>query len=323
MPSSMDYQANYPCDMHAHTTNSDGNDTYPELIDAAVRAGVRVLAVADHDVLPILEIDGRSTVRDALSRGLVLLPGCEFSCETYIEDCHIKIIGGDWSNADIRKIIDEIAASKSNSYLELLEILRSRNMPIDLDELLEFGNPIQVEDLQKKRIFEFMAHKGYTKDWTSAKLLVRNDPELAVKRKKPSAFSVIRAARASGGVVSLAHPYLMDAHVEFDGQTISRAEWIDRMIAEGLQGIEASYTYDKTTTSEPMSKQEMEDAIRRDYAGRLFIDGGSDYHADHKKGIEHPRYLGECGLHREEFMQTPYAALLTPEQLAVFDEPEN
>jgi hypothetical protein len=26
-----------------------GNDTYPELIDAAVRAGVRVLAVADHD----------------------------------------------------------------------------------------------------------------------------------------------------------------------------------------------------------------------------------------------------------------------------------
>lgn len=311
--------ARYPCDMHAHTTNSDGNDTYPELIQAAKEAGLHVLAVVDHDVAPIEMIDGESTADMALAEGIALLPGCEFSCETHIEDCHIKIIGGDFAHPAITAILDDIAASKSDAYLELLDVLKRRGMPIDLSELLAFGHPVAVEDLQKKRIFEFMAHKGYTKDWVSAKLLVRNDPELSVKRRKPSAFSVIQAAKASGGVVSLAHPYLMDAEVQCDGKKISRGEWITRMVAEGLQGIEASYTYDKTTTREPMTKQEMEQAIRRDYASCLFIDGGSDYHADHKKGIERPRELGECGLSRAEFLATPYAALMSGRQREAFE----
>lgn len=304
----------YPCDLHAHTTRSDGNDSYPELIAAAAEAGLLVVAVTDHDVLPALEWDG-VPVRDiALEAGLVLLPGCEFSCETHIEDCHIKVIGGDWESPAIRQIIEAIADSKSGSYLELLEILGSKGMPIDLEELLAFGYPIAVEDLQKKRIFEFMAHKGYTRDWVTAKLMVRDDPELAVKRKKPSAVSVIRAGLASGGVVSLAHPYLMDPQVFWDGQRISRREWIELLIREGLQGIEARYTYDKTTTREPYAKAEIEEMVREAFGGRLFIDGGSDYHGDHKKGVENPRRLGECGLTSEEFWATPYAALLTPAQ---------
>lgn len=312
------WRATYPFDLHTHTTQSDGNDSYPEAIEAAVEAGLCVMAVTDHDVPPLLEMDGHSTHDVALDAGLVLLPGCEFSCETYIDDCHIKVIGGDWTNPSIQKIIDDIASSKSGSYLELLDILAQKGMPIDLNELLAFGNPIIVEDLQKKRIFEFMAHKRYTPDWVSAKLMVRDDPELAVKRKKPSAISVIRAGQASGGVVSLAHPFLMDAQVQYEGQTITRSEWIEILIKEGLQGIEASYTYDKTTTREPSTKQQMEEAIRRDFGGRLFIDGGSDYHADHKKGIENSRRLGECGLTRDEFTKTPYMKLLTPRQMAFF-----
>lgn len=310
----------YPCDLHAHTTQSDGNDSYPEVIAAAVDAGVCVLAVTDHDVLPVLEFDGQSTHDAALHAGLILLPGCEFSCETYIDDCHIKVIGGDWNNSSIQKIVDDIAASKSGSYLELVDILKQKGMPIEIGELLAFGNPIAVEDLQKKRIFEFMAHKGYTQDWVSAKLMVRDDPELSVKRKKPSAISVIRAGQASGGIVSLAHPFLMDAQVKYEGESLSRSEWIELLINEGLQGIEASYTYDKTTTRAPYTKQEMEDAIRKDFGGRLFIDGGSDYHADHKKGIQNPRRLGECGLTREEFIQTPYMNLLTQKQMDLFTD---
>ena len=32
-----------------------------------------------------------------------------------------------------------------------------------------------------------------------------------------------------------------------------------------------------------------------------FISGGSDYHADHKKGAKAVRYLGERGLSIEQF----------------------
>ena len=40
------------------------------------------------------------------------------------------------------------------------------------------------------------------------------------------------------------------------------------------------------------------------YAGRgLIISGGSDYHADGKKGGKNPREIGECGITREDFMK--------------------
>ncbi|MDD4286466.1 MAG: PHP domain-containing protein [Eubacteriales bacterium] len=312
-------KALYPCDLHVHTTRSDGNDTYPELITSAAEAGLCVIAVTDHDVLPALDLNGQSVHDLALDAGIALLPGCEFSCETEIDDCHIKVIGGNWGDAAMRRIVDDIAASKSGSYLELLDILKGKGMPIDLEELLVFGNPIAVEDLQKKRIFEFMAYKGYTRDWVSAKLMVRDDPELSVKRKKPAAASVIRAAHASGGVVCLAHPFLMDPEIQSEGQQISRQEWIEVLIREGLQGIEASYTYDKTTTREPYTKEEIADRIRETYGGRIFIDGGSDYHADHKKGVTDPRRLGECGLSLDEFFTTPYADLLTPAQCSLLE----
>ncbi|MCR5693622.1 MAG: PHP domain-containing protein, partial [Clostridia bacterium] len=48
--------ANFICDLHSHSTLSDGNDTVEELIDAAVREGVKILALTDHDVIPPKDI---------------------------------------------------------------------------------------------------------------------------------------------------------------------------------------------------------------------------------------------------------------------------
>ena len=47
----------YPCDLHCHTTRSDGNDTPSELIDSAVAAGLHAVAITDHDVDPPRTID--------------------------------------------------------------------------------------------------------------------------------------------------------------------------------------------------------------------------------------------------------------------------
>ncbi len=35
---------------------------------------------------------------------------------------------------------------------------------------------IPLAELQRKRIFDVLAQKGYAKDWSQAKLLVRDDP---------------------------------------------------------------------------------------------------------------------------------------------------
>ena len=184
-------------------------------------------------------------------------------------------------------------------------------MPITLEEVLD-GAPL--EELQKKRIFDRMARKGYAPDWKTAKLMVRDDPYLSVKRRKPDALRVIQLARRLGGITILAHPFLIDPEIPFEGETVTRAQFIDRLIDAGLCGIESCYPYAKTSTKDPRPSEELWALVRQDYTGRLFISGGSDYHDDAKKGTTNPRELGECGLTMEAFLATPLTGLLTPAQ---------
>ena len=74
----------------------------------------------------------------------------------------------------------------------------------------------------------------------------------------------------------------------------------------------ASYTYDKTSYSGKLTKQEIYDDIREYYGDRLFISGGSDYHADGKKGVKNPREIGDCGITLEEFLANDRLVAMLP-----------
>ena len=301
------YKPNYVCDLHSHTTRSDGGDTPKEFIDNAVKLGMKVIAITDHDVLPPdkIEVDGVMVdpVLYAEKKGVKLLPGIEFSCETQVEDVHIVVFGCDYTNPKIREMNEKIIESKIFSYQKLLDVLADHDYPMTWDEVLNYGGiPRKSEDVQKKLIFNLMADKGYTKTWSDAKLMVRNEPKLSVKREKPEPAEVIALAHETGGIAILAHPYLIDKMVETKDGKMTRAEYIDSLIDVGLDGIEASYTYDKTTYSGSMSKEEIIKKVRSDYEGRVkIISGGSDYHADYRKTDKNVRNIGECGITLEYF----------------------
>ena len=309
-------RAAYECDLHSHTTRSDGNDTPRESIDRAAARGLRVLAITDHDVLPPAEVslpDG--SVREihayAGERGVCLLRGIEFSCETEIQDVHIVGFGCDWEGPDMAREVACIAESKSGSYLELIRRLNERGYRIDLAELLAAGGrEIPVAELQKKAIFDYMAAKGYVSAWSEAKLLVREDPALNVEREKPGALRIIEAIHRAGGTAILAHPYLIDEQVRFQGERIGRWRLIERLAGAGLDGMEVRYTYDKTTCKDRRPPEAIWAEVRSRMPEGLFVSGGSDYHADYKKGQDNPRDLGECGLTMEEFLSVPVFARL-------------
>ena len=303
--------APYVCDLHSHTTRSDGNDTPYELIEAAVERGLKVLAITDHDVLPPEQIlppngSGVEICDFARTRGIILLRGIEYSCETEVQDVHVVGLGCRWDTPEMYREVARISASKAEAYLETIRRLNERGFPVDLEELLSGeGHAIPLEDLQKKRIFDYMARKGYAPDWSSAKLMVRDDPYLNVKREKPAALSIINSIHRAGGIAILAHPYLIDEEVKSGGQAIPRWQFIDSLIQGGLDGIELRYTYHKTTCKDRRPLPDIYEEIYRNVGGRLFFSGGSDYHAEHKKGIQDPRQLGECGLTWEEFRSVP------------------
>ena len=264
--------ANYECDLHGHTNRSDGNDSPVEYIRHAVHRGVKILAITDHDIVPPEMIE----------------------------------LGGGKRQAPYFKELDEFTInSKVNSYRKLIDLLNEQGMEMTWEEVLQNnGYPVQEQFVQKKMIFELMARKGYMESWKEAKLYVKNSKEVSVKREKPDAVSVIKEIHKLGGIIILAHPYLISEPVSYKGKEMSRQEFIEVLIEAGLDGIEASYTYDKTSYGGTMTKDEIKKEVIERYAGRgLIISGGSDYHADGKKGVKNPREIGECGITREDFMK--------------------
>ena len=108
----------------------------------------------------------------------------------------------------------------------------------------------------------------------------------------------------TGGIVIQAHPFLVKEEPYYRGKSISRYAYMDMLVEAGLDGIEACYTYDKTSYTGTLSKEEIENLVKKRYANAgVFFSGGSDFHGDFKKGLPNPRELGECGVSYEYYCQ--------------------
>lgn len=307
------YSPNYPVDLHCHTTRSDGADTPRELIDHASGLDMEVIAITDHDIRPPENItseeypQGISLEQYALKKGLHVIKGIEISCETTVEDCHLVCFGCNWDDPFFAKLEQDVVRSKVESYQRLTAALTNAGMPVSWQEVLDNnGRPIKEEQVQKKMIFELMARKGYAEDWSKAKLMVKDTPAFQFLRRKPDPLAVISEIHRCCGFVIMAHPFLVNDPIFLPEGELSRHAYIERLIHGGLDGIEACYTYGKTSYRGTQTPEEIEHEIRIHYSGRLsIISGGSDYHADERKGVTDPRRLGECGLTLEEFTSNP------------------
>lgn len=306
----------YICDLHMHTNRSDGSSTPKELIDDAAALGMAVIAITDHDIRPPEQVGTDEGMREiggyAASKGLRLLRGIEISCETEIEDTHIVGFGCDWSYPYFAELERSVVASKIESYRLLVERLRQDGIVVSWEEVLENNSsPVPESAVQKKMLFELMARKGYAKSWNDAKLQIKNTPNYQIKRRKPTAVSAIEAMRNAGGISILAHPYLISDTVHYEGRSISRDEFIRILISAGIDGIEANYPYDKTSYGGRLTNEQIANDIIRSYASLVnIISGGSDYHADHKKGVVNARQIGDAGIDIDCFNANKYLSRL-------------
>lgn len=300
------YPARYPVDLHSHSTRSDGSDSPQELIEHADKAGVRILGLTDHDIRPPQTItlstgEEADIVEYAATKGVTLIRGIEISCETTAEDCHIVCFGCNWEDSFFEWLEEFVSQSRISSYKELVKRLSADGMTITWDAVLDNGGtPVEESRVQKKMIFELLARRGFAKDWAQAKLMVKNTSKYQILREKPDPAEVIKEVHRTGGIAIMAHPYLVCEPVCVSDGTMSRFEYIDRLIRGGLDGIEVSYPYDKTSYGGVLTPEEIEAQVRERYSDSIrILSGGSDYHADWKKGVRNSRKLGERGLMME------------------------
>lgn len=308
----MIYKPDYLCDLHCHTSRSDGNDTYQQLVENASDIGMKVIAITDHDVIPEekIEVNGIfvSTIDYARTFNLEVLLGIEFSCDSDVDDVHIIGLGCNWDDERFVTEEENLKLSKIEGYKKLVSKLTEHGIEVSWEELLENNDGFRTpQEIQRKHIFELIASKGYTKTWQEAKLMVRDNAELNVKREKIHPLKAIELIKSTGGISILAHPFLIDEVINQQGIRIKREDYIRVLIESGLDGIEASYTYHKTSYKGNLKDYEVEQRIFDTYSDKVkIISGGSDYHNDFKKGVRNSRMIGEKGITWEYFIKNKY-----------------
>lgn len=250
------------CDLHTHSSFSDGTLTPTELIRLAEETGLGAIALCDHNTVVGLP----EFLKAAESANVEAVPGVEFSSEYEGKELHILglFIRPEHYDA-VNELLDEALQRKERSNLELIENLRRAGICLDYDRIKAEASGT----VNRAVIASYLVRGGYCE---SIKVAFRDwlAPEKGyfVPPKRLDAFDVICFIKSIGAVAVLAHPFL----------NLEEGE-LRRFLAkaEGLDGMEVYYPlFDEGQTLLAVQ-------IAEEFG--LLKSGGSDFHGDNKPDI--------------------------------------
>ncbi|HWB17086.1 MAG TPA: PHP domain-containing protein [Vicinamibacterales bacterium] len=262
-------------DLHLHTTASDGLSTPDALVREAAAAGLRTIAVTDHDTIAGVT----ATAAAARHAGLAFVPGIEMTATVAGRDLHIL---GYYLDIDDEPLVTFLAARRDERRARVVAIgerLRAIGAPVDLAPILDVP-AASGRALGRPAIARALVAAGFAADVADAfdRYLAGGRPAFVTRPSVPPA-DVIARIHDAGGIASLAHPGKM--HVDV---------LVPEFVGAGLDAIEVyhpDHTPDDTTRYLAMAR-----------AHGLLVTGGSDYHGP---GSGRTSGLGSVTLPAEAF----------------------
>lgn len=257
---------NYPekIDLHMHTTVSDGTDTPAELLARVREAGLEFFSVTDHDA-----VKGCGIIRGLLQPGDPrFLTGVEFSCRDEAGQYHILGYGFDPEAEPVRRVVETGHRFRMGKVLARLDfIARAFGFTFpeaELTQLLALDNP------GKPHIGNLMVKYGFAE--TKEEAITRYINQIHFRSEYVRPEEAIAGILGGGGIPVLAHPSYGSGDQLILGAELE--ERLQRLIAFGLQGVEAFYSgFTKRLSDELL-------ALAERYG--LYVTAGSDYHGTNK-----------------------------------------
>ena len=256
-------------DLQSHSTYSDGQLPPAEVVRAAAAAGVKLLALSDHD-----SVEGVSEAQDAAaSAGIELVPAVELSAvEQDYEDYHVLGYRIDFRDP---QLLDRTAEARADRYRRadrMAERLNDLGFAVD-DAVLDarrstgavLGRPhLATAVVTHPANAERLREQGLeTIERFIPAYLIPGTPAY-VPRTRPTVQEAIGWIHDAGGVAIWAHPFW---DVKQDEVVLAN---IDRYREWGLDGVECFYpTY---------SAEQTRLLVRRCGELGLLTTGSSDYH---------------------------------------------
>lgn len=251
-------------DLHSHTSESDGTLSPAELICEARRAGVRVLAITDHDTFA-----GYDQAREiAADSGQELICGIELSTKLRGHSAHLLGYFPRHGRLDeFRAWVAGLQASRRERNIRLAARLRELGLDMTLEEAAALGRGMTG----RPHFARLMVQKHYVANVQQAFTDYLGEGALAyVSRDEPEFADAVGRIRSAGGIASLAHPVRVKEDV---------ASLLPELAGMGLNAIEAYHSDHSPEQTEAYL------ALAKRYG--LMVTGGSDFHGPAvKPGIE-------------------------------------
>lgn len=258
---------NKRCDLHTHSTFSDGTLSPTQLIAHAQQVGLSAVALTDHNTVAGLP----EFLSAAQGYSVEAVPGIEFS--TDYEDTELHIVALFIQPAHypaITELTEEMNKRKMQSNLDLIQNLNRAGYDISYEAI---KSAMPAGEPNRALIAAELMKKGYCSSVKEAfQTLLGTDCGYYHPPKRIDSYSLISMIRSLGAVSVLAHPYL---HIKSDARLES---FLETAVEMGLDGMETRY---------PLFSPEQTTALEQlCHRFGLAQSGGSDFHGENKPDIQ-------------------------------------
>ena len=254
------------CDLHTHSTFSDGTLTPTEIIDAATHIGLSAVALCDHNT-----VDGLPEfLAAAKSKPVEAITGAEFSVDYDGTELHLLALYIPEKHfGQISQLMVSVNHRKERSNIELVNSLNKAGYLIDYDTI-KSGSP--NAKINRAHIAAELTRKGYTSSVKEAfDTLLAPEKGFYREPRRVTFWEMLDVIKAIAAVPVLAHPFLNLSEEEL-------ANFLPKAKAAGLVGMECLYSsYDSYET---------EKSLELAATFKLAKSGGSDFHGDTKPDIK-------------------------------------
>jgi predicted metal-dependent phosphoesterase TrpH len=241
-------------DLHTHTTASDGLLTPTQLVEHAAAAGLRAIAVTDHDTTAGLP----EALAAGAKQGVEVVPGVEISTSHAGLEVHLLGYFVEVGSAEFERLLASRREDRDGRAREMVARLRAEGVLIDYDDVLREAGRGAVG---RPHVAAALVTKGWVQTKQEAfDRWLADGRSCAVPKPVFPLSEAIALLHGMGAVPVCAHPGLL-----------KRRELLDQMPDMGLLGVEVYYPKHL-----PEQRTELLSFAR---ARGLVPTGGSDFHS--------------------------------------------
>ena len=148
-------------DLHIHSIFSDGTDTPTQLVRLAVKKGLKVISLTDHDTL-----DGTGeALKAGAALGIEVIPGLELSARHNEYHVHILGYGMDENDPDLVAGLYRLQNARRERNVKIVAKLQDMGFGITFEEVKKIS---QVGQIGRPHIARVLMAHGVVRDISEA-----------------------------------------------------------------------------------------------------------------------------------------------------------